>query len=201
MHGMRVPRLASLARPSHPARAARDDGRANTMPAFVERFALTGKKALVTGASKGIGLEICRVLADAGADVVAVARDRAGLEEARARDRGRRAAVPGDRGRHGHHRGAAARRRHGTRGLGDDRHPGQQCRHCRSRADPRDDSRGLGPRPGGQSPGTVPPGPGAGTRDDRAARGKIVDVSSQTSGVALDRPCRLCAPPRTASTP
>jgi NAD(P)-dependent dehydrogenase (short-subunit alcohol dehydrogenase family) len=51
---------------------------------FVKRFSLTGKKALVTGASKGIGSEICRVLADAGADIVAVARDRKGLLEAKA---------------------------------------------------------------------------------------------------------------------
>jgi NAD(P)-dependent dehydrogenase (short-subunit alcohol dehydrogenase family) len=48
---------------------------------FVKRFSVTGKNALVTGASKGIGKEICRVLADAGADIVAVARDRQGLGE------------------------------------------------------------------------------------------------------------------------
>ena len=33
---------------------------------------LTGRKAMVTGASKGIGAEIARVFADAGADIVAV---------------------------------------------------------------------------------------------------------------------------------
>jgi 2-deoxy-D-gluconate 3-dehydrogenase len=51
---------------------------------FVKRFSLTGKKALVTGASKGIGNEVCRVLADAGADIVAVARDRKGLQAIKA---------------------------------------------------------------------------------------------------------------------
>jgi NAD(P)-dependent dehydrogenase (short-subunit alcohol dehydrogenase family) len=49
------------------------------MQAFIERFSLTGKVAFVTGASKGIGVAICHVLADAGADIVAVARDKAGL--------------------------------------------------------------------------------------------------------------------------
>lgn len=53
------------------------------MPQFVERFSLTGRRALVSGASKGIGLEICAVLADAGADIVAVARDAGGLAEAK----------------------------------------------------------------------------------------------------------------------
>ncbi len=49
-----------------------------------ERFSLHGRKALVTGASKGIGTELCRVLSEAGADIVAVARDEAGLAEAQA---------------------------------------------------------------------------------------------------------------------
>jgi NAD(P)-dependent dehydrogenase (short-subunit alcohol dehydrogenase family) len=51
---------------------------------WVKRFSLEGRKALVTGASKGIGAEICRVYADAGADVVAVARDGEGLAETKA---------------------------------------------------------------------------------------------------------------------
>ena len=53
------------------------------MSEFVKRFSLTGRKALVTGASKGIGAATCAVLADAGADIVAVGRDQAGLDEAR----------------------------------------------------------------------------------------------------------------------
>jgi NAD(P)-dependent dehydrogenase (short-subunit alcohol dehydrogenase family) len=52
--------------------------------AWQKRFELTGKTALVTGASKGIGLKICEVLADAGADIIAVARDVDGLAEAKA---------------------------------------------------------------------------------------------------------------------
>lgn len=51
------------------------------MSRWVERFSLAGRRALVTGASKGIGQEIAKVYADAGADVALIARDRAGLEE------------------------------------------------------------------------------------------------------------------------
>ena len=53
------------------------------MARYVSRFSLAGRRALVTGASKGIGLEVCAVLADAGADIVAVARDADGLAAAR----------------------------------------------------------------------------------------------------------------------
>ena len=51
------------------------------MAAWIERFSLKGKRALVTGATKGIGYETCRVLADAGAEIAAVGRDGAGLAQ------------------------------------------------------------------------------------------------------------------------
>ncbi|MBE2240376.1 MAG: SDR family oxidoreductase [Caldilineaceae bacterium] len=46
----------------------------------LERFAVTGKRALVTGGSKGIGAEVAIVLAQAGAEVAITGRDRAGLQ-------------------------------------------------------------------------------------------------------------------------
>jgi NAD(P)-dependent dehydrogenase (short-subunit alcohol dehydrogenase family) len=51
------------------------------MSEWIKRFALEGKTALVTGATKGIGIEACKVLADAGADIAAVGRDQDGLTE------------------------------------------------------------------------------------------------------------------------
>jgi NAD(P)-dependent dehydrogenase (short-subunit alcohol dehydrogenase family) len=48
---------------------------------IADRFSLAGRRALITGASKGIGAEICAVFAEAGADIVAVARDPDGLAE------------------------------------------------------------------------------------------------------------------------
>ena len=51
------------------------------MAQWTERFSLAGRKAMVTGASKGIGAEIARVFADAGADIVATGRNEAELAE------------------------------------------------------------------------------------------------------------------------
>lgn len=58
------------------------------MEKYLDRFALPGKRAVVTGGSKGIGSDIARVLAEAGADVAIVGRDRAGLAETAALVRG-----------------------------------------------------------------------------------------------------------------
>ena len=48
-------------------------------------FSLAGKRALVTGSSRGIGLAIAAALAGAGADVVLNARDKQALGEAAAK--------------------------------------------------------------------------------------------------------------------
>jgi NAD(P)-dependent dehydrogenase (short-subunit alcohol dehydrogenase family) len=62
-------------------------------------FSLAGKKALVTGASRGLGKHFALVLAGAGADVALLARDRVALDQVAAEiaKTGRRAAaVTGD---------------------------------------------------------------------------------------------------------
>jgi NAD(P)-dependent dehydrogenase (short-subunit alcohol dehydrogenase family) len=60
-----------------------------------ERFSLTGKRALVTGASRGIGAEIAVVFAEAGADLAIVGRDKDGLAATSlaVTDKGRRCCV------------------------------------------------------------------------------------------------------------
>ncbi|MCX5999581.1 MAG: SDR family NAD(P)-dependent oxidoreductase, partial [Chloroflexi bacterium] len=64
---------------------------------ILDRFSLAGKVAIVTGAGRGIGKGIALAYAEAGADVVCVARTASEIESvaARARSMGRRAlAIP-----------------------------------------------------------------------------------------------------------
>jgi NAD(P)-dependent dehydrogenase (short-subunit alcohol dehydrogenase family) len=52
-----------------------------TLPDWTRRFSLTGRTALITGASSGIGQAIAAVFADAGADIVGQGRDAVRLAE------------------------------------------------------------------------------------------------------------------------
>ncbi len=53
------------------------------MPDYTHRITLSNQRALVTGASRGLGAEIAIVFADAGADLVITGRDDAGLDATR----------------------------------------------------------------------------------------------------------------------
>jgi 2-deoxy-D-gluconate 3-dehydrogenase len=54
------------------------------MSNYADRFRVTGKKAIVTGGSRGIGQACAQVLAEAGAEVVVVGRDTAALGQSEA---------------------------------------------------------------------------------------------------------------------
>ncbi|HEX5064662.1 MAG TPA: SDR family oxidoreductase [Myxococcota bacterium] len=70
-------RRNSVSAPPAPAGGALPDRRTTTMD-----LGLRGRKALVTAASRGIGLAIARALADEGVDIALCARGAGGLESA-----------------------------------------------------------------------------------------------------------------------
>lgn len=47
-----------------------------------DRFKLTGRRALITGGSRGLGLEMARALGEAGAELIIVGADKAHLQNA-----------------------------------------------------------------------------------------------------------------------
>ncbi len=61
----------------------------------LSQFSLAGKRALVTGSSRGIGFAIAAALAGAGADIILNSRDTEALGEARREPRRRRRPRPG----------------------------------------------------------------------------------------------------------
>src|SRR5262245_57832463 len=63
-----------------------------------DRFRLDGKRALITGGSRGLGLEMARALADAGASLVLVGRESHALAEAAAALGGTVATIQADVG-------------------------------------------------------------------------------------------------------
>ena len=74
-HGSKVP--AGVA--PVPLTLLREDCR---VAAILEAFSLAGRRAMITGGSRGLGLEIALGLAQAGADLVLVGRERASLDAA-----------------------------------------------------------------------------------------------------------------------
>lgn len=51
----------------------------------LDQFRLDGRRALITGGTRGLGFEIARALAEAGAEIVITGRDAMCLDEARAK--------------------------------------------------------------------------------------------------------------------
>ena len=125
------------------------------MSDHASRFSVEGKRALVTGGSKGIGAEIATVLADAGADVGIVGRDAEGLDATRQAvvSKGRRCiAIQADLQTVEGPRTAGA---HGPRVFRHRRHPRQQRRRLSSPKHPRNHGRELGRNSGGQPAGSL----------------------------------------------
>src|SRR3954464_1693541 len=78
-----------------PPQVAPKSSRWRRSMSVLESFRLDGRRACVTGGSRGLGLAMARGLAEAGADLVLIGRDASVLEQARSSmaDTGRQIAI------------------------------------------------------------------------------------------------------------
>jgi malonyl-CoA reductase/3-hydroxypropionate dehydrogenase (NADP+) len=152
-----------------------------------------GKTAVITGGSLGIGLQLGRYLAIAGARVLLSARSEAKLEEARGRDRrgAARRRLPEARGARAHPAGHRRRRRGGAAALFE--HSLELFGHVdflinnagifRRRGDGRrHDPRGLEPHHGREPDLQLLADPQVRAADEGARDGVVMNVSSYFGG-------------------
>ena len=132
-------------------------------------FRLDGKRALVTGAGRGLGVGFAAALAEAGAHVTLAARTADEIEAAAAAIRAARRQRRHAPSRcHGH-----CRRRADARCNRGFRHPREQCRHQPPKALRRCERRGLRRRDEFQCARGVLRGAGRGAPDDRRGARRV----------------------------
>ena len=161
-----------------------------------DRFDLTGRVALVTGGTRGLGRAIIHTLAHAGADIVVSSRkqdacDEAAEEVAQHRAARARARVP--RRPLGRARGPRRRR---VRGVRAPRHPRQQRRHRADLPRPAERHRGALGQDDRREPQGAVPADGARRRTDGRGRRRRRSSTSARSAASARRTTSFPTPPR-----
>ena len=155
--------------------------RAHTKLPRTPSFRLDGRRALVTGAGRGIGLAAAAALAEAGAHVVLVARTAAQIEAAAHEI----STIGGSAEPFSSWTLPICRRPAGDRSAAPVRHTGEQCRHQPPAHLPRRDRGGFRRhhRPERRAPRSSSPRRWRGGWWRQEKRGSIIHISSQMGHV------------------